>query len=396
MKALFVHDTYYAENKDGEVYAFGAFPYKLWEERFLPHFEELTIIGREKKFNDKDVQGQPRADGAKVSFHLLPNINSPLKRLFGSKDVIHAIEKEVRAHDLVIIRGPVEFGMIAAAAARKSGIPYVVEMSGCAYDHTYYHGSTIGKLYAPVKLRRAQKMVWQADAVIYVTQNFLQMRYPTKGHQAAASNVEINQAPIDVLEKRLAKIESYNLPLKIGLMGNYGNHLKGVGIAIKALGHVKNNVPPFEFRILGKGDSSLWKDYINEAGLQGRVFFDAPRKPGAPVMEWLDQLDFYIQPSFHEGLPRALIEALSRGLPALASDAGGTEELLTPDNIHIRGDIEELAHRLEAVIGDKVWMKEQAHLNFDTAKMYSRDMLLPIRQNFWSDVRKMVSSRKNF
>ena len=392
MKALFVHDTYYAQNEQEQTYAFGAFPYKLWEERFLRHFDELTVIGREKEFHQEDAAGQPRSDGDKVSFYLLPNINSPLKRLFGSKEVISSIEKQVRAHDLVIIRGPVEFGMIAATAARKYGIPYVVEMSGCAYDHTYYHGSTIGKLYAPVKLRRAQKMVWNANAVIYVTQNFLQMRYPTRGHQAAASNVEIDQASINVLEKRLAKIESYKLPLQIGLMGNYGNNLKGVGIAIKALGHIKENVPPFEFRVLGKGDPSLWKDYIREAGLSGRVFFDAPREPGAPVMEWLDGLDFYIQPSFHEGLPRALIEALSRGLPALASDAGGTEELLKPENIHIRGDVETLSHRLEAVIGDKVWMKEQAHLNFDTAKMYSREILLPIRENFWSDVKKMVLS----
>ena len=34
--ALFVHDTYYAYAPDGAIYAYGAFPYSLWKDRFLP------------------------------------------------------------------------------------------------------------------------------------------------------------------------------------------------------------------------------------------------------------------------------------------------------------------------------------------------------------------------
>ncbi|MCB9963638.1 MAG: glycosyltransferase family 4 protein [Rhodospirillales bacterium] len=397
MKALFVHDTYYMQDPESPaVWSFGAFPYSLWAERFLPHFDTLSVIGREKMYASGDIAGHPRSDGAQVSFHLLPNINSPFKRLFSSKPVQEKIEQLVKAHDVVIIRGPVEFGMMAAAAARRFKIPYVVEMSGCAYDHTYYHGSLIGRLYAPIKFRRAKAMVRLADAVMYVTRHFLQERYPTKAHQAAASNVEIDMPDISVLERRLARIETYALPLRIGLIGNYGNSLKGVGVAIQALGRIKDNLPPFEFHILGKGDPNLWQKDIKDAGLQTQVYFDGVRPSGTAVLEWLDEVDFYIQPSFHEGLPRAMIEALSRGCPALASDAGGTDELLPPENIHRRGDVESLARRLECTLTDKDWMKQQAHLNFDTARLYTRDILAPIRQNFWGDVRKMISWKETF
>lgn len=39
--------------------------------------------------------------------------------------------------------------------------------------------------------------------------------------------------------------------------------------------------------------------------------------------------DAFILPSLHEGISVALIEAMSRGLPAIATDVGGTRELLT-------------------------------------------------------------------
>lgn len=39
--------------------------------------------------------------------------------------------------------------------------------------------------------------------------------------------------------------------------------------------------------------------------------------------------DAFVLPSLHEGISVALIEAMSRGLPAIATDVGGTRELLT-------------------------------------------------------------------
>ena len=39
--------------------------------------------------------------------------------------------------------------------------------------------------------------------------------------------------------------------------------------------------------------------------------------------------DTFVLPSLHEGISIALIEAMSRGLPAIATDVGGTRELLT-------------------------------------------------------------------
>ena len=42
----------------------------------------------------------------------------------------------------------------------------------------------------------------------------------------------------------------------------------------------------------------------------------------------LDEADLFCTPSRTEGLPRALIEAMARGLPAMGTDVGGIRELL--------------------------------------------------------------------
>lgn len=392
MRALFVHDTYYLQGEDGSIYAEGAFPYALWAERYLPHVDELRVIGRRKM--PRGVISGERANGPRVSFHLLENINAPLKRLWGAGAARAEIAAEVAAADLVIVRGAAEFGMMAAAETRKQGKICVIELSGCAYDHTYYHGSLAGKLYAPLKFRRARHMVRHADAVLYVTQSYLQERYPASGHTAVASNVDLVTPGAEVMTHRLEKIRDLRPPIKIGMIGNTGNQLKGLGIAIAALGQLKDKVPAFAFHILGRGDPHPWQEQINRAGLAGQVFFDGTKPAGQDVLDWLDDMDFYLQPSLHEGLPRALIEAMSRGLPALASDAGGTPELLPPDNILPRGNAAALAEKLQHVLNNRDWYAQQAHLNFDTAKLYTREHLVPVRQRFYADVMKMVQAGK--
>jgi glycosyltransferase involved in cell wall biosynthesis len=48
----------------------------------------------------------------------------------------------------------------------------------------------------------------------------------------------------------------------------------------------------------------------------------------AIVHEYLRAADLFLNPSYVEGFPRVVIEAMACGLPALVTDAGGTSELL--------------------------------------------------------------------
>ena len=330
-KVLFIHDTYYAE-EDGNTYAFGAFSYSLWKTRYLNHFAHITVIGRK---HPQRTSTPERSSGANLDFLLLENINSPLRRIFGSSKVKQQIKSAIQNADAIILRGPSEFGMIAAKIAKKRGIPIAIELSGCAFDHSYYHSALIAKLYAPIKFLRARALVKRADQIVYVSNNFLQSRYPFDGHQANISNVKTPQPTEQTLKNLLARITPPKDKIIFGLIRNYNNKLKGLHILLKSLNQIKGQLPNFELRILGHGDP---EKITIPKNLKQHIKFDPPIAGGQPVYDWLDTIDIYLQPSFHEGLPRALIEAMSRGCPALASDAGGTPELLPPACIHKRGN----------------------------------------------------------
>ncbi len=402
MHVLFCHDTYYHKKRDGTVLSYANFPYSLWEQRFLPYFETVTVIGRKKKLRPDETGVLEISSGRNVNHILLPNIHSPIKIATKYHCMYNNIKEQVKNADAVVIRGPVEFGMIAARIARKYNKPYAVEMCGCAYNKEFSRNTFLGRIYAPVKFKRAQNMVKYADAVIYVTERFLQERYPTQGISEYASNVEISTSPEYVLNSRLENINKNDKKLNIGLIGNFGSGFKGLDVALEALGIVKKylddnpnkNLPDFCFKILGQGFAAQWKDLIISNGLNDKVEFCGAMARGRDVLEWLDDIDIYIQPSFHEGLPRSLIEAISRACPSLASNAGAAGELLKDEFIHEYGNVSDLSSHIISLLANKEKRIIAARDNFEKAKNYTIEELIPRRQNFWKNFAKLVKDKK--
>jgi glycosyltransferase involved in cell wall biosynthesis len=158
---------------------------------------------------------------------------------------------------------------------------------------------------------------------------------------------------------------------------------KGVQTALEALGSLRDMLPPFELRILGAGDPAPWRDLAATHEVADRVHFDGALPAGEPVLRWLDEVDLYLQPSFQEGLPRSLVEALSRACPALGSTAGGIPELLAPECLHRPGDATALAQLIATAVRDEAWQSRQAARNFETAKRYEAPRLDAVRASFW-------------
>lgn len=84
--------------------------------------------------------------------------------------------------------------------------------------------------------------------------------------------------------------------------------------------------------------------------------------PHDAVFSWLDGLDLYIQPSTVEAMPRALIEAMSRGLPCLASEVGAMPELLGDTCIFAKKDVRGIVRLLDACTPER--MAAMAECNF--------------------------------
>jgi glycosyltransferase involved in cell wall biosynthesis len=110
------------------------------------------------------------------------------------------------------------------------------------------------------------------------------------------------------------------------------------------------------------------------------------------VFEWLDTIDIYAQPSRQEGLPRALIEAMSRGVPTFGTQTGGIPELLEPKFIfsNTRRNIREICNILQSL--DQDTMKVQAQRNFEESKKYETDAIEDRRNRFFLEFLNTITS----
>jgi len=402
MNILWAHDHTFYFNDSGKFFSSGKLPYAVWE-RYLSVFDRITVVSRAKKAtSDTEIRNKSLSSGANVDFIALPSLSNPVNKLTKKGYVERILTESIEKSDAVIARLPSEIGAEAISIAKKLNKPFAVEVVACAWDGLWNYGNMQGKMYAPFATMKTKSLVKQAPFAIYVTRQFLQKRYPcASGHTEACSNVEIPEMSVDVLEQRMDKIKSRSGSgtgsrtkaerTVIGLIGSLNGKTKGIDVALQALAKAKPHLPPFQFRILGDGNREPWEELVRKLGLQNEVEFCGVLPSGGAVFEWLDDIDLYLQPSFQEGLPRATIEAMSRGCPVIGSTAGGIPELIDSAYLHKPGSVDGLAGLLKERISDSSWMLEQACKNFHKSQEYTKVKLDRDRKRFWENFREYVS-----
>jgi glycosyltransferase involved in cell wall biosynthesis len=390
LRVAFAHDHVFYVDENLNFYSSGKLPYKAWE-RYLKVFDEVVVISRFKKIdNAVNISNLNLSSGENIKFRPVSNINS-LKGMFNRKKAREIITNTLQSCDALIARLPSEIGLLSINVAKELKLPYAIEMVADPFDALWYHEKFIGKLYAPIMSYRVKRTVKDCRFVLYVTREYLQMKYPTNGYNVSCSNVEIDPSSTEVLDTRMRKIEKGKSQIVIGLIGSLSKH-KGIDTAIKALRYIEKEPFDIKLRILGNGNLEKWKRLAKELGVERKVIFDGVLPSGEAVFKWLDQIDLYIQPSLTEGLPRALIEAMSRGCPAIGSTVAGIPELLEQDCLHAPKNYKELGKLILNAL-NKDWMKQKAQRNFNFAKKYYKDVLEKKRTEFWKSFREFSSNK---
>ena len=383
---LFAHDYPFLHAPDGAVYSDrGDWP---WQ-HYLEFAERVTVASRADTVEGARP-GLTDVSRPEVTYEAIPSLSGPWARYSNRPRARRRLRGLIDRVDAVVTRLPSELGTLTAELAERAGKPYAVELVTCTWDALWNYGTWQGKVYAPISWWKTRTVVRRAPFVLYVTQQFLQRRYPTRGRSVGCSDVELPALDRTVLESRLERISAGNGPLRIGTIAALTVRFKGIQTALEALGRIRESLPPFELHVLGAGDPAPWRRLAAEHGVEARTHFDGTLPPGQPVREWLDGLDLYIQPSFQEGLPRGLVEALSRACPALGSTAGGIPELLDPHCLHRPGDAARLGALIASTSADRDWQAAQASRNFEVAGRYTKEQLDRVRAGFWEEFAHFV------
>jgi glycosyltransferase involved in cell wall biosynthesis len=393
MRLLFAHDHRFLRGPAGELYTPGHLPASTWE-RFLEHFEEVQVIARDGGPLPEGVR-LGRSDHPAVAFDFLPNLSSLRRLVFRSPGIEERMRSAVQSADAVVARLPSEIGLLALKYARRLGKPYAVEVVGCAWEGTRTSGAAGARLYAPLAWSRARKAIGQAPLALYVTSSWLQGRYPTRGEAGFASNVTLEPLTAAASAHRKARLAALakGTPPVLGTIATLRVKYKGIQTAFEALARLRSSGIDLTYRILGPGDQQPWKQLASDHGVGDLVHFDGTRRAGPEVCAWLDDVYIYLQPSLTEGLPRAMIEAMSRGAACIGSTRGGIPELLPPTRLHEPGDVAGLTQLIRSLAGDPAATAAASEADLETARQFDPEALKKRRAEIYGRLKAQAERR---
>lgn len=373
VKLVFAVDGKVIYDRQGNKYARS---FQGLYEKYSYLADEISFLVRTEQRDDLITDNYLQEE---INIIDVPNFKS-ISTIWNTIKAKRVIESGIKNADIVILRMPGSISNIAIKYVKRYSKPYIIECVGCPWD-AYRHHSLLGKIVAPIEYIKMKNNIRKASYVTYVTKDFLQKRYPTNGMSSGISDVELLKADAKVLLNRLDKISCLKDEIILGTAGTVEIPYKGQEYVLRAIAMLKKEgVNRFKYELVGGGDPTRLKNLALELGIEDMVVF-LGGIPHSDMFSWFDRIDIYIQPSTVEGLPRSIIEAMSRACPVVGSRIGGIPELISDKYLFEAGNVQELKKILLTVSNNELDI--MAKVNFDKAKEYERDSLEKQRRFFY-------------
>jgi glycosyltransferase involved in cell wall biosynthesis len=375
---------------DGAVWTQTMFAHGFWR-RYLEEFDEVKVVARVRPVSSP-TPGWKRADGERVSFAAVPCYVGPWQYLRQSRRVKAAVRSAVGRTDAVIFRAPSHLANLMVPALRRDAHPFGVEVVGDPHD-VFAPGAVkhpLRPLFRWWFRSRLKDLCSRACAAAYVTRDSLQRRYPPApgAFAVGCSDVELPEGFL-VASPR----SSLRDPAAVALVhvGTLAQLYKAPDVLLGAVARCVR--AGLDLRLVMVGDGKYrpsLEDLAHRLGLKGRVRFAGQITQGEGVRSELDAADLFVLPSHQEGLPRAMVEAMARGLPCIGSTVGGIPELLDAEDLVPPGDESALARKIEEVVREPGRVARMSARNLERARDYREEVLAGKRAEFFRAVRSQT------
>lgn len=380
----------YCRTPDGRVWTPGQFVYSFWT-RYLAVFDHVRVVAR---VMDVPVPAADwaRVDGPSVSVYPLPYYVGPLQYVRNIGKIRKAIRAVLAYGDSIILRVP---SPIASAilpfvwAARR---PYALEVVGDPFD-VFAPGAIrhpLRPFFRWKMSRELRRQCRRANAVSYVTEYTLQKRYPPSlgAFVTHYSSVELPDEAFAINSRHYHTVPS---PARLISVGSLQTLNKAPDILIRAVALLNQREVNTELVWVGDGQHRSEMEVLaRRLGVADRVRFLGQLPSGQPVWEQLDSADLFVLPSRAEGLPRAMIEAMARGLPCIGTTAGGIPELLSADDTVAPNNAEALAEKITEVLSRAQRLTTMSERNLSRAQSYRATVLEARRRELYEAIQEQT------
>jgi len=207
------------------------------------------------------------------------------------------------------------FGIPSGFVAMFLGIPYIVSLRGS--DVPFYNKRF--RLLDTILFQHISRVVWKrAKAVVANSEALCALAYTTLPQQ----KISIIHNGVDTNTFVPAKKTAEDKIIRIISTGRLIER-KGYHFLIDALKGVENA----QLILIGDGPE---KDALAEKAraFSVAVSFEGKRDRSF-IISALQKADIFVLPSQNEGMSNSVLEAMACGLPIVATDTGGTKELIS-------------------------------------------------------------------
>lgn len=370
----YIHDFCFRLNGN-DIYTAVGMPENYFDRFFDVGFETVFLISRNKKESIDSI-----LSGGFDKIHT-KNIVMPVKienyLSLIKPNILVDIIFTIRNSDLLVINFPSVIGLFVWFLNLFIKKDYTLEV---AADYDQFSSKKFSILLTLAIKVLFSTIVKKSKGVIFVSK-YLCQKYKHL-NSIVASNVNID----NVYQEKSLVEPLIKKSIVIITMAGGVNKRKGVDVAIEAMLQLKNEGLNNVFlNIAGGHFDDDYSSFVGNVGLNDNVVFHGLLKKEA-LHKLYSRTDIYIQPSRAEGIPRATIEAMSFGLPIVATELPGFKEILSKNCLVLPGSSKELAKIIKMFLFDVNFYNSNSERNIDVAKDYLCVNLRNRRARFYETV----------
>lgn len=389
-RLLLVTDHVYFEH-DGKHYDNFGFNYAFFEP-YLQVFERVDVLCRMKQVDS--VEGLVQSSGDRLHFHGTPAVHG-MKWFLQSLSYFAPYAQLISEVDAICYRIPATacWNVHVINSRLKQPKPHMFEFIGDPMDALFSVNDSFLKrklmqLVGAVHSKRMRAMSSTAVSGSYVSAHHLQKKFPPPVgvETEAISSIRLNEDYIRETPRPLPPLN----PVKIVEVASFVRQ-KNQSYLIRIAAGLKQKNIPVELNFVGTGaEQEEARLLVKKLGLEKEVIFHNQVTGFDNIVRILDSCHIFCLPSFSEGVPRSMIEAMARGLVCVGTPIGGIVELIDENYTFPINNVEAAVDKIsDLVINSEDW-EEIGKENIAKAREYGQSVLGPRRIKVFTQLRDVA------
>lgn len=390
-KLLMSCDDYVYEYK-GRYFARTQEKFDFYQ-RYLRVFDMLRLVTR---CVHEDTLGKTRVplDDVRIEFVPMPFFSGPLQYAKAYFKIGKKLKGLINGCDAAILRLPSTIAQRVCKKVMKSGVPYATELVFDANDAMDSASNPLERILWRIINSQMINACNHANGVACVTEHYLQKHYTSQrqdaffGHYSSlALDKSFYTAPRKYPQGKVFSIAHVCTQVQF-------NGRKGYNEVVEAVSKLKERGvdvivdfagPDYHDgirKLSGLAQSLGVSDRVNFIGGVNRM----------QLSDYLEKSDIYVMPTWAEGLPRVIIEAMAKGLPCITTPVSGNPELVDEHFLVNYYDVETLADRIEELVKNTALYEQTSQINFERSKQYEASILEARRDVFYTKLYQLCEN----